>query len=99
MHIIYSLDVISLAALIYYKVNLQLLTDAFTFFTSIEDFHNTHINIVATNQQLVINNVLHDVSRLLLSEIQSGIAESQISEVIFQVGTDILSAFDNNGWP
>ena len=37
---------------------LQLLTDTLALFIFIKDLHDAHINIVATNQQLVIHNVL-----------------------------------------
>ena len=90
-HVICNLDIVSLVSLIHHKVNLQLLANTLALFILIKDIHDTHINIVATDQQLVINNVLHDMSRLLLSEIQTGISQSQISKVVFQICTDILS--------
>ena len=93
-HVVCNLNIISLTALIYYKINLQLLANTLTFFIPVKYFHNTHINIIATDQQLIINNILHDVSRLLLSEIQSGISQSQISKVIFQISANMLSAFN-----
>ena len=34
------------------------------------------------------------MSRLLLSEIQTGISQSQIGKVVFQICTDILSALN-----
>ena len=93
-HVICNLDIVSLVSLIHHKVNLQLLANTFALFILIEDIHDTHINIVATDQQLVINNVLHDMSRLLLSEIQTCISQSQIRKVVFQICTDILSALN-----
>ena len=41
-----------------------------------------------------INNVLHDISRFLLSEIQTSISQSQISKVVFQICTDIFSSLN-----
>ena len=93
-HVISNLNLIPLVALIHHKVNLQLLTNTLALFILIEDVHDTHINIVATNQKLVINNVLHDMRRFLLSEIQTGISQSQISKVVFQICTNILSSFN-----
>ena len=93
-HVISNLDIVSLVPLIHHKVNLQLPANTLAIFILIKDIHDTHINIVATNQQLVINNVLHDMSRLLLSEIQTGIPQPQISKVIFQICADILSSLN-----
>lgn len=67
-------------SLIYRKGNLQLLTGTRSLFILIEHFHDTYINIVATDQQIVINNALHDVSRLLLSEIQTSISKPWVKK-------------------
>ena len=50
--------------------------------------------MITANAQLIIYDVLHDVSRLLLTEIQPGVAQAEVGEVIFEIGTDILAPFD-----
>ena len=34
------------------------------------------------------------MSRLLLTEIQPGVAQTEVGEVIFEIGADILAPFD-----
>lgn len=58
-YVIYKLNIAPLITLVHHKVNLQLLTDTLALFIFIKDLHDAHINIVATNQQLVINKGLH----------------------------------------
>ena len=89
-----NLDIISLTRLIDDEIDFELLAQALAAAVPAERFHDAHIDMITANAQLIIYNVLHDVSRLLLTEIQPGVAQTEVGEVIFEIGTDILAPFD-----
>ena len=86
------LDIIPAAPLVCHKVDLQLRTLALFLFVLVTVLHHAHIHVELTAQQLIINNVLHNVVFFLLAEIQSGISQAHIAEIILQRRTDIFSA-------
>ena len=92
--IVGDLDIISLTRLIDDEIDFELLTQALAAAVPAERFHDAYIDMIPANAQLVINDVLHDVSRLLLTEIQPGVAQTEVGEVIFEIGTDILAPFN-----
>lgn len=89
-----NLDIISLTRLIDDEIDFELLAQAFAAAVPAERFHDAYIDMIPANAQLVINDILHDMSRLLLTEIQPGVAQTEVGEVIFEIGTDILAPFD-----
>ena len=89
-----NLDIISLTRLIDDEIDFELLAQALAAAVPAERFHDAHIDMIPANAQLIIYDVLHDVSRLLLTEIQPGVAQAEVGEVIFEIGTDILAPFD-----
>lgn len=55
--------------------------------------HHTDIHHIATDTQLIVDDILHDVGNLLLPEIQSGITQADIHHIIFLDTLIILPAF------
>lgn len=45
--------------------------------------HSANIHIITTPKQFVIYNVLHNMGRLLLSKVQSGISKPYIRKIVF----------------
>ncbi len=51
--------------------------------------HTANIHIKSSNQQLIVNNVFHNMVFFLLSEVKLGIAQPHIREVMFKGGSNI----------
>ena len=86
-----NLDIISLTRLIDDEIDFELLAQALAAAVPAERLNDAHIDMLTANAQLIIYDVLHDVSRLLLTEIQPGVAQTEVGEVIFEIGTDIAA--------
>ena len=84
-----DLDIISLTRLIDDEIDFELLAQALAGAVPAERFHNAHIDMIPANAQLVINDILHDMSRLLLTEVQPGVAQAEVGEIILEIGTDM----------
>ena len=52
------------------------------------------VNIQTPYKKLVVNNIFHNMSRLLLSEIKSCISQTYIGKIIFEICSDIFPPFD-----
>ena len=91
--IVGDLDIIWLTRLIDDEIDFELLAQALAAAVLAERLNDAHIDMITANAQLIIYDVLHDMSRLLLPEIQPGVAQTEAGEVIFEIGTDILAPF------
>ena len=88
------LDIVAFAALVAHKVNLQLGAHLLAVLVTRDYWHYTYIDVEATNQQLVVYDILHQVGLFVLTEIDTGIAQPHVSEVILVWGVDVFLAFD-----
>ena len=86
------LDIIPAAPLVCHKVDLQLCALALFLLILVAVLHHAHIHIELTTQKFIIDDVFHDMIFFLLAEIQSGISQAHIAEIILQRRTDIFSA-------
>ena len=86
------MDVITLRALVADKIHLKLLTDTVAAFVCLTYGNYSHINVISSSNQLVVDDILHGVSFLNLTEVNSGVAKSYIAEIILLRSVDILSA-------
>lgn len=68
--IVGDLDIISLTRLIDDEIDFELLAQALAAAVLAERLNDAHIDMITANAQLIIYDVLHDMSRLLLPEIQ-----------------------------
>ena len=57
-------------------------------------FDNADIHSESTDNQLVVDNVLHDVVFLGLSEVESCVAKSDVGVIVFLRRTDIFASPD-----
>ena len=57
-------------------------------------FNHAHVDGIATHAQLIVNDVLHDVSLLDLPETQTRVSQSDILEIVFLRTSDVFSALD-----
>ena len=65
------------------EINLSWYLHATPFLIGIGAVNNAHIHRTATHNQLVVNNVLHNVSHLLLTESDACITETNILAIVF----------------
>ena len=82
VHVQGRLNIIFLRASVDDKVNLALFS-GLLLFDCLRNLHHADIYRAIPAQQFVIYDVFHDVRFLLLSEVQSGVAEADISAIIF----------------
>ena len=87
------LDIVAFGAFVANKVNLQLFTDAVALFVGIILYDDAHIYIEAADFQLIEDDVFHAVGFFQLSEIQTGISQSHVGEVVFYQGVNVFFAF------
>ena len=88
------LDIIAFAALVAYKVNFQLGTLLLSVLVADDYGDNSDVNVETSNQQLIVDDVFHYVGLFILSEIDAGVAQSHVGEIILGWGVDIFLAFD-----
>ena len=84
------LDIIALASFIANKINFQLLADSVSLLIGFIQSNNAHIHIEAPYLQFIEDDILHSMSFFQLTEIETGVAQSQISKVIFDRCVNIL---------
>lgn len=56
-------------------------------------FHNPYVHGKSPGNQLVIDGIFHQVRRFLLAEVQPGVTQSHILEIILQGAADVLASF------
>lgn len=89
-----GLDVGAGAAEVADEIDLQLLALAHAALVAGVDGVDTHIHGDAAAAQLVINQIFHEVRFLKLAEVETGVAQAEVGEIVFGGGVDIPLAAD-----
>lgn len=55
---------------------------------------HSHVNGIAAHEQLVVNDVFHDVAGVNLAESEPGVAQADVRKIIFVRVVEIMLAFD-----
>ena len=84
-----GLDIIASASGVGDEVDFQLLARHFPVRLFLPDLHHADVDGKAAIEQFVVDDVLHDVVFILLTEIQPGIAQTDILEIIFERSVDV----------
>jgi len=88
------LDITSPVAVICDKVDFQFATLALSFITFIIIFHNSDIHIESISFEFIVDNILHDMVLFLLAEVELGIAQTDIGEIVFKRSIDVSFSLD-----
>ena len=72
-----GLDVITFVAFVSHKIHLQLLA-----LGSSTGLYHTNINTISTAPQLIVDNILHDMGFLHLTEIKQCVAQTNVLEIV-----------------
>ena len=77
-----------------YEVDLEFFGEIFAVFVKGAVFDNPDVYIETPCQKFVVDDVFKQVSLFDLTEIETGIAQSDIGEIVFARGVDVAFAFD-----
>ena len=69
----------------------------FSFHASIRfpERHDTNVNIAAAHTQLVVGDVFHDMSRILLTKSKPDVVQTKVLLIVFPQGIDVFLALDS----
>ena len=73
------------------EINLKFFSLNDTICTTFKTLNQSDINGKAITAQLVVNNILHSVGRLQLSEIDNSITHTNVLEIIFSLCTYVFA--------
>ena len=86
------LYIVAAAAEVADEVDFELCLSSRAVLIGIGDRHDAYIDVESTNAQLIVDNVLHDVRALVLPEVDAGIAQPHVGEVVFAGSVNIVAA-------